>query len=140
MGSSKGALYLRPTDEKDFAELLREVTAKLPAGQQLSIKVLDVNMAGELEWWRQATQRLRWIEPGSFKMGSPDDEPERFDDEGPQHPVTLTSRNGNTCAVRMWEQGTRYTVAFNECSARCEGNAFEYLWPILIDGKTGRCT
>ena len=57
-----------------------------------------------------------------------------------QHPVTLTSRNGNTCAVRMWEQGTRYTVAFNECSARCEGNAFEYLWPILIDGKTGRCT
>ena len=57
-----------------------------------------------------------------------------------QHPVTLTSLNGNTCAVRMWEQGTRYTVAFNECSARCEGNAFEYLWPILIDGKTGRCT
>ncbi|MDQ5904611.1 MAG: hypothetical protein QG672_2205 [Pseudomonadota bacterium] len=56
-----------------------------------------------------------------------------------QHPVTLNSRNGNACAVRMWEQGTRVTVAFSDCSVRCEGNAFEYLWPILIDGKTGRC-
>lgn len=55
-----------------------------------------------------------------------------------QHPVTLTS-SGNTCAVRMWEQGTRYTVSFNECMAKCEGNANDYLWPILIDGKTGRC-
>ncbi|MCP5267453.1 MAG: hypothetical protein H6943_00295 [Zoogloeaceae bacterium] len=55
------------------------------------------------------------------------------------HPVTLASKNGNACAVRVWEQGTRYTVAFNECAVKCEGNAFEYLWPILIDGKTGRC-
>lgn len=55
-----------------------------------------------------------------------------------QHPVTLTSA-GNSCAVRMWEQGSRYTVSFNECMAKCEGNANDYLWPILIDGKTGRC-
>jgi hypothetical protein len=54
------------------------------------------------------------------------------------HPVTLTGKD--TCAVRVWEQGTRVTVAFNECAAKCEGNAHEYLWPILIDGKTGRCT
>ncbi len=55
-----------------------------------------------------------------------------------QHPVTLASGN-NTCAVRMWEQGTRYTVAFHECAVKCEGKASDYLWPILIDGKTGRC-
>lgn len=55
------------------------------------------------------------------------------------HPVTLTNAK-DTCAVRMWEQGTRVTVAFNECTAKCDGNAFEYLWPILIDNKTGRCT
>jgi formylglycine-generating enzyme len=35
---------------------------------------------------RRLTQRLRWIEPGSFLMGSPDYESER-----PQHRVTLTS-------------------------------------------------
>ncbi|MEM7478498.1 MAG: formylglycine-generating enzyme family protein [Planctomycetota bacterium] len=36
------------------------------------------------------TQRLRWIPKGSFIMGSPKDEPGRFDREGPQHQVTLT--------------------------------------------------
>ncbi len=34
-------------------------------------------------------QRLRWIPPGRFLMGSPEDEPGRYDDEGPPHPVTL---------------------------------------------------
>ena len=36
------------------------------------------------------TQRLRWIPPGEFWMGSPDNEPERFDDEGPRHRVRLS--------------------------------------------------
>ncbi|MEZ5939754.1 MAG: formylglycine-generating enzyme family protein [Planctomycetaceae bacterium] len=39
-------------------------------------------------------QRLRWIPNGSFLMGSPGDEPYRepgrFDDEGPQHVVSIT--------------------------------------------------
>ncbi|WP_026604496.1 formylglycine-generating enzyme family protein [Methylomonas sp. 11b] len=35
------------------------------------------------------TQRFRWIEPGSFMMGSPLDEAERFGHES-QHPVTLS--------------------------------------------------
>jgi formylglycine-generating enzyme required for sulfatase activity len=34
--------------------------------------------------------RLRWIPPGRFLMGSPDDEPGRLDFEGPQCQVTLT--------------------------------------------------
>ena len=34
-------------------------------------------------------QRLRWIPPGSFMMGSPDDEPGRFADEGPRHRPTI---------------------------------------------------
>lgn len=33
---------------------------------------------------------LVWIGPGTFLLGSPDDEPERYDDEGPQRPVTLS--------------------------------------------------
>lgn len=55
-----------------------------------------------------------------------------------RHPVTLNG-NGSGCAVRVWEQASRVTVAFSECAAKCERNAHEYLWPILIDGKTGRC-
>ena len=35
------------------------------------------------------TQRLRWIPPGRFKMGSPADEPGRYGDEGPQTEVTI---------------------------------------------------
>jgi formylglycine-generating enzyme required for sulfatase activity len=35
-------------------------------------------------------QRLRWIEPGSFLMGSPETEVERVEHEGPQHRVTLS--------------------------------------------------
>ncbi|HHJ12896.1 MAG TPA: hypothetical protein ENJ79_00755, partial [Gammaproteobacteria bacterium] len=30
---------------------------------------------------------LRWIPPGEFQMGSPEDEPGRYDDEGPRHRV-----------------------------------------------------
>jgi len=55
-----------------------------------------------------------------------------------RHPVTLTGA-GSSCAVRIWEQERQVTVAFDQCTANCEGNAYEYLWPIFIDGKTGRC-
>ncbi|MEM9456957.1 MAG: formylglycine-generating enzyme family protein [Myxococcota bacterium] len=34
-------------------------------------------------------QRMRWIAPGTFKMGSPKTEPGHDEDEGPQHDVTL---------------------------------------------------
>jgi formylglycine-generating enzyme required for sulfatase activity len=36
------------------------------------------------------TQTFRYIEPGSFLMGSPESEPGRDSDEGPRHAVTLT--------------------------------------------------
>ncbi len=38
---------------------------------------------------RGVRMRMRWIEPGTFLMGSPEDEAERWDDET-QHEVTLT--------------------------------------------------
>lgn len=43
------------------------------------------------------------------------------------------------CLVRMWEEGPRVTVAFNSCPKSCEGDAFSYLWPIVVDAKSGRC-
>jgi len=36
------------------------------------------------------TQRMRWIKPGEFMMGSPKDERGRWNDESPQHRVHLT--------------------------------------------------
>jgi formylglycine-generating enzyme required for sulfatase activity len=37
----------------------------------------------------RVVQRLRWIAPGTFLMGSPEDEPGRYSDEGPRHQVTI---------------------------------------------------
>ncbi|MGZ5581435.1 MAG: formylglycine-generating enzyme family protein [Methylobacter sp.] len=51
-------------------------------------------------------QSFRWIEPGTFLMGSPDDELERDDDEGPRHEVTI-SRGfwlaDTACTQALWQ-------------------------------------
>jgi formylglycine-generating enzyme required for sulfatase activity len=44
----------------------------------------------DLQLAKGVVTRLRWIPPGRFLMGSPGDEAGRWDDEGPQHWVTLT--------------------------------------------------
>ena len=36
------------------------------------------------------TAEFVWIEPGKFMMGSPESEEDRWDDEGPQHQVTIS--------------------------------------------------
>ncbi|NJD24533.1 MAG: hypothetical protein FIB06_03905 [Betaproteobacteria bacterium] len=51
----------------------------------------------------------------------------------------LRHRRERGCSVRMWEQGARVTVAFNSCPKSCEGDAFSYLWPIMVEAKSGRC-
>ncbi|MBF8271340.1 MAG: Sulphatase-modifying factor protein [Magnetococcales bacterium] len=55
---------------------------------------------------RPVTQRLRWIPPGRFMMGSPENEPERFPDEGPRHEVTF--KDGywlfdTACTQELWQ-------------------------------------
>ena len=53
-----------------------------------------------------ATQRMRWIEPGTFLMGSSDHEPGRFSDEVPQHLVTLTRGfwlADTACTQALWQ-------------------------------------
>ncbi len=52
------------------------------------------------------TQRLRWIRPGRFQMGSPEDEPGRWGAEGPRHQVTLTQGFwlfDTPCTQALWE-------------------------------------
>ncbi|HRH75311.1 MAG TPA: formylglycine-generating enzyme family protein, partial [Zoogloea sp.] len=50
-------------------------------------------------------QTLRWIPPGRFLMGSPEDERDRYDREGPQHQVTLTRGfwlSDTACTQALW--------------------------------------
>ncbi|MBL8390546.1 MAG: formylglycine-generating enzyme family protein [Candidatus Accumulibacter sp.] len=59
---------------------------------------IDVDLAG-------VVQRFRWIEPGEFSMGSPADEPERAEREGPRHRVRLTSGfwlADTACTQALW--------------------------------------
>jgi formylglycine-generating enzyme required for sulfatase activity len=51
-------------------------------------------------------QRLRWIPPGRFVMGSPPGEVGRFDDEGPQRVVRISEGFwlfDTPCTQEMWE-------------------------------------
>ena len=51
----------------------------------------------------------------------------------------LRHKRESGCSVRMWEQGAKVTVAFNSCPKSCEGKAFDYLWPIVVEAKSGHC-
>lgn len=52
------------------------------------------------------TQRMRWLAPGRFVMGSPVTEPGHQSEESPQHTVTLTESQwlaDTACTQAMWE-------------------------------------
>jgi formylglycine-generating enzyme required for sulfatase activity len=52
------------------------------------------------------SQRLRWIPPGEFLMGSPGTEAGRFDNEGPQHLVRITRGFwlfDTPCTQELWK-------------------------------------
>ena len=53
--------------------------------------------------------------------------------------VVLTDA-ASGCVVHMWEQEKSVTVAFNACQSMCAGDAFSYLWPIVVDTRNGRCS
>jgi hypothetical protein len=54
-------------------------------------------------------------------------------------PAIELSQAKGRCIVRVWEQGERVTVAFQQCEKMCSGNSFSYLWPILNDRRKGSC-
>ena len=52
------------------------------------------------------TQRLRWVVPGRFRMGSPANEPGRYDSEGPVHEVTISKGFwlfDTPCTQALWQ-------------------------------------
>lgn len=52
--------------------------------------------------------------------------------------IELSQTNGS-CVVRMWEQGARVTVAFQQCERMCSGSAYEQLLPMIYDRRDGTC-
>ncbi|MDZ4830993.1 MAG: formylglycine-generating enzyme family protein [Phycisphaerae bacterium] len=85
---------------------------------QLSWLPAGINAFGDDEWgvWCElsvagtersapAVQRFRWIEPGSFRIGSRKDDPQGFDDERPKHEVTIPRGYwlaDTTCTQALW--------------------------------------
>ncbi len=52
-------------------------------------------------------QRMRWIPPGRFQIGSPENEVGREDDEGPLHEVTISQGfwlAETPCTQALWEE------------------------------------
>lgn len=67
---------------------------------------------------RVVTQRMRWIRAGTFRMGSPDDEPERINNEV-LHQVTLTRGfwlADTACTQALW------TAVMGENQSRFQGD------------------
>jgi formylglycine-generating enzyme required for sulfatase activity len=64
----------------------------------------EYGMYAEFEY-KGIAQRMRWIAPGKFKMGSPENEPQRNEDET-LHEVTLTEGYWvavTTCTQELWQ-------------------------------------
>jgi len=64
----------------------------------------EFSVPGENDSW--VTQRMRWIPAGSFRMGSPEGEPGRQDNEGPQHQVKITRAFwifDTPCTQALWQ-------------------------------------
>jgi hypothetical protein len=63
-----------------------------------------------------------------------------FHQESRTPQVLLRHSRDAKCTVRMWrEQTEKITIAFNGCHKSCDGRAFDYLWPILVESESGQC-
>jgi hypothetical protein len=52
--------------------------------------------------------------------------------------VELLARSKSACALRMWQQGDRITLAATDCAEKCTRDAFDYAWPVEFN-TAGRC-
>ena len=62
-----------------------------------------------------------------------------FQQTGRTNQASLRNKKSSACQVNMWEEAPRVMVAFSQCPASCDGQAFDYLWPIIVDSTTGQC-
>ena len=91
----------------------------------------DLNLFG-------ITQRFRWVESGSFLMGSPEDEPEREYDEA-QHTVTLTQGYwmADTCVTQeLWVTVMRMNPSkFQGEQNPVDGVSWQDCWQFILKLK-----
>ena len=52
--------------------------------------------------------------------------------------IELLANSNSSCAVRVWQQGDRVTLAATDCPDKCAPGAFDYAWPIEFQ-TTGGC-
>jgi formylglycine-generating enzyme required for sulfatase activity len=97
-GSLVGSIRAR------HAQIKVEPWAPIPAW------VTDLGEDGFGHWRtfqvKGVSQRLRWIPPGAFPMGSPETEAGRYDDESPQHLVRITRGFwlfDSPCTQALWK-------------------------------------
>jgi hypothetical protein len=53
---------------------------------------------------------------------------------------SVALNSSGACTIRLWEQEGKVTVAFNNCKDRCQADSFDYVWPIIVNIKTGKCS
>ncbi|MBF0424148.1 MAG: SUMF1/EgtB/PvdO family nonheme iron enzyme [Magnetococcales bacterium] len=66
-------------------------------------------------------QKMRWIPPGRFLMGSPEDEPGRFMEEGPQHEVIIEKGYwlfDTPCTQALWQVVMGNNPSYFQSSSR----------------------
>ncbi|MDE2998861.1 MAG: SUMF1/EgtB/PvdO family nonheme iron enzyme [Gemmatimonadota bacterium] len=80
-GSNQSTLDLNGSGSVDFPDF---ILFAMRFGEGMPEEDIAVTLPGG------AKLEMVWIQPGRFMMGSPTTEPERDDDEGPQHEVTIT--------------------------------------------------
>lgn len=93
-----------------------------------------------------ARQRMRWIPPGRFRMGSPEDEPGRYHWEQPPHLVEITAGLwlGETpCTQALWlavrggENPSRFQTPDRPVEQVSWADCQEFLGKLGQDGEAG---
>ncbi|MBL8330501.1 MAG: formylglycine-generating enzyme family protein [Rubrivivax sp.] len=83
---------------------------------------------------RDVVQRLRWIEPGTFLMGSPDDEPGRWGDEGLQHPVHRAPLFSFDKLRQVFVEGPQHPVRLTRGFWLADTACTQALWLAVMGG------
>lgn len=85
---------------------------------EFALELDKVGLVASLQINGSVKQAFRYIEPGDFIMGSPDDEFGRYDDEGPQQKVIISAGfwlADTACTQALWQALTgKNPSSFNE--------------------------
>ena len=100
----QGRLKVRTDCEGVTLEAASRSPSAIAAGRDRCGLWEETEIAGTTG--KPVSVRWRWIPPGTFWMGSPEDEQGRYIDEGPRHLVTLTQgfwMAETPCTQEVWQ-------------------------------------